>query len=456
MSEATKKIVINVKVEDKIARNLDKNKSIVCGNSNYEIAFQFDEEWQEYNEKTAIFICDGETLPPVVFQGDKCPVPILTNTYILSVGVTAGDMHTTTDAIIKCRKSIRCKSKEPKPPAPDVYAQIMQMINDGKIRGEKGEPFTYEDFTEAQLASLKGADGNKIGYLNHEYGGSTNTAYTYDSITNVSKVGDYAISKDGKLIRCIRRVSGIGLQFEYVTTLKGADGKDGKDGNSALDYIFDYENLNGAVPAYDNTTKTLKPSSITDNGKAQTPHLDISFGKANEIRKAFFEQSLLLGDYHYGNGFIQDKNGNRMLMPNLSQNETMATESGLKEVFNTVNTGFGYYGKTGADRHEIKCNGLYIVFANNADLKICKADGTAVISGAQQLFIMTTPYNGFKSGSVFIGMGMYIYKSSFSITNLKIPVEGIQVELDDGSYITAGSANTNIYISQMVKGNPIE
>lgn len=30
------------------------------------------------------------------------------------------------------------------------------------IKGDKGEPFKYEDFTESQLNALKGADGESI------------------------------------------------------------------------------------------------------------------------------------------------------------------------------------------------------------------------------------------------------------------------------------------------------
>ena len=246
-----------------------------------------------------------------------------------------------------------------------------------------------------------------------------------DTCTPKAKSGDLIITADGILGRVAYAMSVSNYwRCEFIVSLKGADGKDG-----------------AGIP------------SITDHSTETTPFLDINFGKANEIRKAFFEQSLLLGKTHYGDGFIQNEDGKRATMPELVEAaERLSTERQLNELYNMVDVKFGYYGKTGAERHEIKCNALYIVFATNSDLKICKADGTEVVTGAQQLFIMTTPYGGVKSGSVFVGMGMYIYKSSFSITNLKIPVDGIQVELDDGSYITAGSASTNIYVSQMVKG----
>ena len=274
------------------------------------------------------------------------------------------------------------------------------------------------------MADLKGADGKSVTYVAYTAGDYKIIQIPASAFSITPELSDLVISTDGKLFKLVGYNPDTDKwSATLCCTLKGADGKDG-----------------ASIP------------SITDHSTETTPFLDINFGKADEIRKAFFEQSLLLGTYHYGDGFIQDKNGNRMLMPELTQNETMATESGLKEVKDEVNTSFGYYGKTGADKYEIKCNGIYIVFANDDDLKLCKADGTEIVSGAQQLFIMTAPYNGVKSGNVFVGMGMYIYKSTFSITNLKIPVEAIQVELDDGSYITADSESTQIYVSEMVKG----
>lgn len=281
----------------------------------------------------------------------------------------------------------------------------------------------YYSYYAEYLTTLKGTDGYSIHYGRFDFGNaaSINAHVTCFAVT--PKIGDLCISTDGIL----GKIASYGSSNQHfkctpLLTLKGKDGKDGS-----------------VLP------------SIIDNGTKATPHLDINFGKANEPRKAFFEQSLLLGTTHYGDGFMQDKNGNRMLMPALSQNETMATERGLEAVKEETNTKFGYYGKTGADKYEIKCNGLYIIFGNNSDLKLCKSDGTEVVSGAQQIMLMTTPYNGVKTGNVFVAMGMYIYKASFSITNLKIPVDAIQAELDDGSYITAGKADSLIYISEMVK-----
>lgn len=129
---------IDVIVKNKIAKRSDPNAFIVCGNSDYTIKFTFDEEWNEFTAKTARFYFNGNH-EDVVFTGDECPVPVLSNIDGVFVGVFAGDLHTTTKAYIPCEKCILCLGGKVYAPTPDVYAQIMQMINDGMLKGEQGE-----------------------------------------------------------------------------------------------------------------------------------------------------------------------------------------------------------------------------------------------------------------------------------------------------------------------------
>lgn len=125
-------------ITDKVAR-AEKHESLVCGNSDYIIEFTFDAEWDEYQTKTARFKFNDQNYIDVVFTGTRCPVPVLNNTNEVIVGVFAGDLKTTTPAYLRAQRSILCGSGAPVDPDPDVYHQIMQMIEDGKLRGEKGE-----------------------------------------------------------------------------------------------------------------------------------------------------------------------------------------------------------------------------------------------------------------------------------------------------------------------------
>lgn len=126
--------IINITVKNKIAQN--PTKEIVCGNNDYVIYFDFDEEWAEYSVKTARFTFNNSYID-VVFEGNKVNVPIITNTFTCAVGVFAGDLRTTTPAVIKCQKSILCEGGVPAAPTDDdFYKQVIERLDEAlKIIG---------------------------------------------------------------------------------------------------------------------------------------------------------------------------------------------------------------------------------------------------------------------------------------------------------------------------------
>lgn len=126
---------MNIIVRDKIATKTD-TVNYVCGNSDYVVNFDFDSEWDAYDTKTAQFNVNGKHIP-VVFTGNQCKVPVITNTYAFHVGVFAGDLHTTTAARVPCKKSILCDSGAPADPPDDVYNQLMEKL-DGKLNKNQG------------------------------------------------------------------------------------------------------------------------------------------------------------------------------------------------------------------------------------------------------------------------------------------------------------------------------
>lgn len=97
--------IINIRVQNKIARSPVEH--IVCGNTDYQILFDFDAEWGEYETKTARFVWDGH-IEDVEFSGNVCNVPAIVSATICEVGVYAGDLHATTPALVRCHKSILC------------------------------------------------------------------------------------------------------------------------------------------------------------------------------------------------------------------------------------------------------------------------------------------------------------------------------------------------------------
>ena len=104
--------VLHINILDKKASYQNRDGEIVCGNSDYVIEFAFDTEWASHEEKIARFIWNDHYIN-VEFTGTICPVPVITNATEVKVGVYAGDLSTTTPAVIGCLKSILCESTTP-------------------------------------------------------------------------------------------------------------------------------------------------------------------------------------------------------------------------------------------------------------------------------------------------------------------------------------------------------
>lgn len=121
--------IINVAVRNKTATNPQEHAlKYVCGNSGFVVVFDFDKEWDAHYAKTARFKYNG-TYQDVVFQGNQVEMPIIENATKIQVGVFAGNLCTTTPAIIMAKKSILCGNGTPAAPADDVYNQIMVLLN---------------------------------------------------------------------------------------------------------------------------------------------------------------------------------------------------------------------------------------------------------------------------------------------------------------------------------------
>lgn len=151
---------LNIKVRNKIAAQTDKAE-YVCGNSDYIAVFDFDAEWDAYETKTARFSYSG-SYADVVFDGNQCPVPVITDTHCFHIGVYAGDLHTTTAARVPCRKSILCSGGSPAAPREDVYAQIMEAVNaiDVPVQSVNGKTGDVE--LDAEDVGALAADGQPL------------------------------------------------------------------------------------------------------------------------------------------------------------------------------------------------------------------------------------------------------------------------------------------------------
>lgn len=102
----------HIAIKNKRATYNEADGHIVCKNSSYEVEFDFDEEWSAYEAKKARFTIwrkgRYENID-IEFKGNVCPIPPVTNTPFIMIGVYVDDsICTTTPATIFCDPSILC------------------------------------------------------------------------------------------------------------------------------------------------------------------------------------------------------------------------------------------------------------------------------------------------------------------------------------------------------------
>nr|DAK80207.1 MAG TPA: hypothetical protein [Caudoviricetes sp.] len=122
---------IDIIIRNKTASAVDP-PCIVCGNSDYNVKFDFDDEWQAHNNKIGVFAynrCGEWRSENVLFEGDTCPVPALHGVRSVWIGVTAGDVRTSTPADVPCRMGATDFSDTTEKPPADIWGQILDKLD---------------------------------------------------------------------------------------------------------------------------------------------------------------------------------------------------------------------------------------------------------------------------------------------------------------------------------------
>ena len=119
---------------------------IVNGNSDYLVTFTFDSEWDDYTAKTLeVKYIDRNCVKrknEVLFEGSSVYLPILRDVSEVAIGVYAGDLHTTTCAMIKCERCISDGDAVHDPPSVDVYDQLLEYLAGLQGGGMTGNAYT--------------------------------------------------------------------------------------------------------------------------------------------------------------------------------------------------------------------------------------------------------------------------------------------------------------------------
>lgn len=121
--------------------------TIVCGNSDYTVLWDLDEEWASFDTKTMRVQLPDGTHQDVVFTGNSAGLPVQNTAGWVSIGLFAGDVHTSRGADFRVLDAITTAGGPPAAPAKDVYAQVMAKLNQ------------LSDVTAANVAAAMGLSG---------------------------------------------------------------------------------------------------------------------------------------------------------------------------------------------------------------------------------------------------------------------------------------------------------
>lgn len=140
---------LNFEVNGQIISRKD-NISPVAKTRNYFYAhFDFmTDEWEGI--KTALFTNGKYNKSAVIDDNGDCLIPWefwdVEHEVIGAVSVFCGDLYTANEAYVRIRKSGYHESDASEPPSPDVYQQILKMIDNSRIKLVSGG--TFEDWKE--------------------------------------------------------------------------------------------------------------------------------------------------------------------------------------------------------------------------------------------------------------------------------------------------------------------
>lgn len=130
----------------------------------------------------------------------------------------------------------------------------------GCLKGDKGDPFTYNDFTASQLAALKGAKGDQ-----GEKGDDGQSAY------QVAILNGY-VGSEAEWLESLKGAQGIpGIEGpqgkEGPQGPVGPKGEAGKDGNNYIISDADYEAIASKVTIPSNTSDLINDSNFISDVK---------------------------------------------------------------------------------------------------------------------------------------------------------------------------------------------
>lgn len=235
-------MILHINVTDKIATYQKRDGDIVCGNSDYQIQFIFDSEWDAHGAKKARVIYNGQYID-LPIEDNVCTLPVIRNTDSIQVGVYTSDgiLHTTTPAYIKCHKSILCGTEKLES-APENDMNYVDEAGKAAIRAEAAATRAETLVGDAEEAinncenvaeELIQAKENGV-FDGHEF------VWCGEFDESIDYKVDDVVEYNGSVYICIQDKDNNQDPINYpdywqLFVSKGADGKDGTNGVDGAD-----------------------------------------------------------------------------------------------------------------------------------------------------------------------------------------------------------------------------
>lgn len=107
---------------------LERGAFLIGGNTDQTITFSFDKEWDDYPNKTVLFVYSQEGLTKYKskkFTGKSVKAPLLTNLNNVKIGVVAGEIMASTSVTVQSKTSVLDDAKINPEDIDDGYADFI-------------------------------------------------------------------------------------------------------------------------------------------------------------------------------------------------------------------------------------------------------------------------------------------------------------------------------------------
>lgn len=204
---------IHVTVRDGIAFQTD-HTAYITGDGEFYVIFALEDGWKDLPVRVARFQTESG-YQDVMFRGERCHVPVFSYAQKLEVGLTAGNLRTTTPARIFVRQGIRSAWGPPEDPQASVFDQILDCLGESDL--------DLENTNDGVRLTLRYRGGEKTAYLRHSevYVGSGDMPEGYR--IQLDPNGGTAILK-------VRDEKGNIIPIPSIRGEKGDKGEDGRPG----------------------------------------------------------------------------------------------------------------------------------------------------------------------------------------------------------------------------------